>query len=47
VGHKFLSTVAAAARDRQKKIIAFLAFYDFLSVKNMIRAKKKISKFLE
>jgi hypothetical protein len=26
---------AAAARDRQKKNIAFFTIYDFLSVKNM------------
>jgi hypothetical protein len=32
--HNFLS-IAAAARDRRKKIIAFFTPYDFLSVKNM------------
>jgi hypothetical protein len=36
VGHKFLSTAAAKARDIRKKIIAFFTFHDFLSVKNMI-----------
>jgi hypothetical protein len=28
-----------------KNIIAFFTFYDFLSVKNMIRAKKKFKIF--
>jgi hypothetical protein len=36
VGHKFLSTAAAAARDRWKKIIAFFTLYEFLAVKIMI-----------
>jgi hypothetical protein len=42
VGHKFLSTAAGRRRVTDgKKILLFFTFYDFLSVKNMIRAKKK------
>jgi hypothetical protein len=41
VGQNFQSTAAAAtARDRRNKNIAFFTLYDFLSMKNMIRAKK-------
>jgi hypothetical protein len=46
VGHKFQSTAAAATeRDRRKMSIAFFTFYDFLSVKNMVWAKKFGGKF--
>jgi hypothetical protein len=39
-----LST-AATARGSGKKITAFFTFYDFLSVKNMIWAKKLFKMF--
>jgi hypothetical protein len=36
---------AATTRDRRKKIIAFVTFYDFLSVKILISAKNVFQNF--
>jgi hypothetical protein len=45
VGHKFLSTAAAAtARDRRKKIIAFSRFMIFIGKKHGL-SKKKFQNF--
>jgi hypothetical protein len=46
VGHKFLSTAAAAARDRRKKNYSFFSRFLLFIGKKHDLSKKKFSKFL-
>jgi hypothetical protein len=47
VWHKFLSTARRRHVTDEKKLLLIFTFYEFLSVKNMFRPKKKSFKMFE